>query len=191
MNYRYAMTLLAAASMSIGLGVSGITDANAANLKLDAAKSSLEFSFSQLGVPMKGKFTKFSANVFFDAKKPEATKADFTVDLNSVSLGAADYDAETKSPLWLNTRAFPNATFVAERVASVGPGRFEATGRLSIKGATQPIKATFTYTDGANPVVEGSFPMKRLAWKIGDGEWKDTSIVADDVTVRFRFVTSK
>jgi polyisoprenoid-binding protein YceI len=190
MSYRYALTILAAVGLSLGLG-GGVSQANAANLKLDTAKSSLEFSFSQLGVPMKGKFTKFSANVLFDAKKPEATKADFTVDLNSVSLGAADYDAETKSPLWLNTRAFPNATFVAERVTSVGPGRFEATGKLSIKGATQPIKATFTYTDGANPVVEGSFPMKRLAWKIGDGEWKDTSIVADDVTVRFRFVTFK
>lgn len=165
--------------------------AHANNLKLVADKSSIGFSFSQLGVPMKGSFKKFDAKVFFDPKKPEATKAEFSVDMNSVDLGAADYNAETKSPVWLNAKMFPTATFVADKVTSTGPNKFEATGKLSIKGATQVIKAQFTFTDGAQPIVEGTFPMKRLQWRIGDNEWKDTSVVADDVTVRFRFVTAK
>lgn len=165
--------------------------AHANNLKLDPAKSKISFHFSQLGVPMQGKFTKFSATVFFDAKKPDATKASFTVDLNSVDLGAADYNAETKKPIWLDAVKFPSASFVADKVTAVGANKFEAVGKLSIKGISQPIKAQFTFTDGANPLVEGNFVMKRLAWKIGDGEWKDTSIVADDVMVKFSFVTSK
>jgi polyisoprenoid-binding protein YceI len=178
---------VAAATALITLSVGAV----AKDLKLDPAKSNIEFSFSQLGVPMKGKFTKFDAKVFFDAKKPEATKATFNVDLNSVNLGAEDYNTETKSPVWLNARMFPQASFVADKVSAVGANKFEAVGKLSIKGITQPIKANFTFTDGANPVVEGSFVMKRLAWKIGDNEWKDTSVVADDVTVRFRFITLK
>ena len=165
--------------------------AGASELKLDAAKSHIEFGFSQLGVPMKGRFTRFDAKVFFDAKKPEATQAEFGVDINSVDLGDKAYNDETKTPVWLNARLFPRATFVADKVAALGAGKFEATGKLTIKGATQPITAQFSYTDGAAPVVEGRFVMKRLAWKIGDNEWKDTSVVADDVMVRFRFVTHK
>lgn len=175
----------------IVMATSSVASVSANELKVDAAKSGIEFSFSQLGVPMKGKFTKFDAKVSFDPKKPEATKASFNVDLNSVNLGAEDYNAETKSPVWLNARMFPQASFVADKVTAIGGNKFEATGKLSIKGISQPVKAAFTYTDGASPVVEGSFPMKRLAWKIGDNEWKDTSVVADEVSVRFRFVTSK
>jgi polyisoprenoid-binding protein YceI len=178
-------------AFAIAIATSFYLPANAAPLKLVADKSSIGFSFSQLGVPLKGKFNTFNANVFFDPNKPEATKADFTVDMNSVDLGAADYNAETKSPVWLNARMFPNATFAAEKVTALGANKFEVTGKLSIKGATQTVKAQFTYADGAQPVVEGTFPMKRLGWKIGDNEWKDTSVVADEVTVRFKFVTTK
>jgi polyisoprenoid-binding protein YceI len=165
--------------------------ADAANLKLDPAKSKITFQFSQLGVPMQGRFTRFSAEVFFDARKPDATKAKFAVDINSVDLGAADYNAETRKPVWLDGGKFPTAHFEAEQVTATGPSSFEATGKLSIKGMTQPIKAQFNFTDGPNPVVDGRFTMKRLAWHIGDGEWKDTSVVADEVLVKFSFATSK
>ncbi len=168
-----------------------LLNAGANDLKLDAAKSNIEFSFSQLGVPMKGHFTRFDAKVFFDAKKPDATKAEFSVDVGSVDLGDKAYNDETMSPDWLNARMFPRATFAAEKVSAAGANKFEVAGRLSIKGISQPIKALFTFTDGVAPVVEGAFTMKRLGWKIGDNEWKDTSVVADDVTVRFRFITRK
>ena len=164
--------------------------ASARELKLEPAKSSIQFQFSQLGVPMKGRFQKFDAAIFFDAKKPEATKANFTVEINSVDLGADDYDTETKKPEWLSAIKFPKATFTADKVVALPAGKFEASGKLAIKGITQPIKASFSFTDGAAPVVEGSFIMKRLTWNIGDAEWRDTSVVADDVTVKFKFVTT-
>jgi polyisoprenoid-binding protein YceI len=166
-------------------------NASANSLKLDPTKSSIGFSFSQLGVPLKGKFTKFDATLFFDAKKLEATKAEFGVDLGSVDLGDKAYNDETKSAVWLNAGKFPRATFVADKVVALGGNKFEAVGSLAIKGVTQPIKAQFSVTEGAAPVVEGVFTMKRLGWKIGDKEWSDTSVVADDVKVTFKFVTSK
>ena len=166
-------------------------NANANNLKLDPTKSTIGFSFSQLGVSMKGKFTKFDAALFFDAKKPEATKAEFNVDLGSVDLGDKAYNDETKSAVWLNAAKFPRATFIADKVIALGGNKFEAVGKLAIKGVTQPIKAQFSVTDAATPVVEGTFTMKRLGWKIGDKEWSDTSVVADDVKVTFKFTTTK
>ena len=32
----------------------------------------------------------------------------------------------------------------------------------------------------------GVLPIKRLAFKIGEGDWADTSMVADDVQVKFK-----
>ena len=39
---------------------------------------------------------------------------------------------------------------------------------------------------GGTSTASGSFTIKRLEFKIGDGEWSDTSIVADDVQVSFK-----
>jgi hypothetical protein len=36
----------------------------------------------------------------------------------------------------------------------------------------------------------GNFAIKRLVFKIGDGPWGDTSLVADEVQVRFRIQLS-
>ena len=46
-----------------------------------------------------------------------------------------------------NVEAFPKAKFVASAVKQVAPGKFEATGALTIKGATQDIVAPFTLND--------------------------------------------
>ena len=35
-------------------------------------------------------------------------------------------------------------------------------------------------------VASGAFTIKRLEFKIGEGDWGDTSIVANDVQVRFK-----
>ena len=40
---------------------------------------------------------------------------------------------------------------------------------------------------GATTTATGTFPLKRLAFRIGENEWADTSMVADDVSVKFKF----
>jgi len=157
--------------------------------KVVADKSHIRFAFKQMNVPVEGRFRKFDATVSFDPKKPEATKAEFEVDLGSIDLGNAEGETEARRKPWLNVEAFPKAKFVASAVKATGPGRYEATGPLTIKGATQNITAAFTLVDaGGMRTVEGQFPLRRLQFRIGDGPWADTETVADEVTVRFRFV---
>jgi len=157
--------------------------------KVDAAKSSIRFVTKQMNVPVEGRFKKFDATVAFDPAKPDATKAEFEVDLASIDLGNAEGETEAKRKLWLNTDAFPKAKFVASAVKQTAPGKYEATGALTIKGTTQNVVAPFTLVDAPGTrTVEGQFPMKRLQYKIGEGQWSDTDTVADEVLVRFRFV---
>jgi polyisoprenoid-binding protein YceI len=40
--------------------------------------------------------------------------------------------------------------------------------------------------EGIVHVFEGSLPIRRLYFNIGDGDWKDTSIVADEVVIKFK-----
>jgi polyisoprenoid-binding protein YceI len=157
--------------------------------KIDAAKSSIRFVTKQMNVPVEGQFRKFDASVAFDPAKPEATRAEFEVDLGSIDLGNAEGETEAKRKLWFNVEAFPKAKFVASSVKQLAPGKYEAAGALTIKGTTRNIVVPFTLADAAGTrTVEGQFALKRLQYKIGEAQWSDTDTVADEVLVRFRFV---
>jgi polyisoprenoid-binding protein YceI len=157
--------------------------------KIVADKSQIRFAFKQMNVPVEGRFRKFDATVAFDPRRPEATRAEFEVDLGSIDLGNAEGETEARRKPWLDSEAFPKATFVATTVRPTGPGRYEASGPLAIKGITHNITAPFTLVDaGGMRTVEGQFPLRRLQFRIGEGPWADTDTVADEVTVRFRFV---
>lgn len=156
--------------------------------KIDAAKSSIRFVNKQMGVPVEGRFRRFDATVAFDPKKPEATKAEFEVDLASIDLGNEEGETEVRRPLWFNVERHPKARFVVTGVKPAGPGRYEASGALTIKGVTHPVTAPVSFTEaGGFRVVEGQFTLKRLLFRLGEGHWSDTETVADDVLVRFRF----
>ena len=43
---------------------------------------------------------------------------------------------------------------------------------------------------GGITTATGAFALKRLTFKIGENEWSDTSMVADDVQVRFKLTLS-
>jgi polyisoprenoid-binding protein YceI len=157
--------------------------------KIDAAKSHIRFVTKQMNVPVEGRFRKFDATVAFDPKKPEATKAEFEVELASIDLGAPDGEAEAQRPLWFNTQAYPKAKFVASSVKPTGPGKYEASGALTIKGITHTITTPFTLTEAAGlRTVEGQFTLKRLQFRIGEKQWADTETVADEIAVRYKFV---
>jgi polyisoprenoid-binding protein YceI len=140
-----------------------------------------------MGVPVDGKFRKFDAQVAFDPKQPAAAKLAFTIDLASTSIGTAETEAELVKPDWFNTPKFPKATFTSTGVKALGGGRFEITGTLGIKGATQPVTVPVTLTQsGGATTANGAFTVKRLDFRIGDGEWKDVSVVANEVQVKFK-----
>jgi polyisoprenoid-binding protein YceI len=66
------------------------------------------------------------------------------------------------------------------------------TGTLTIKGKAQTVSFPMTVgQQGAEQTFDGSLPISRLKFDIGTGEWKDTSTVADEVTIKFHIVVPK
>lgn len=162
-----------------------------AQQKLVAAQSDISFVTKQMGVPLEGHFKKFDAQISFDTSKPEAAKIAFSIDTGSASLGAPESDAELPKSAWFNVAKFPQATFQSASVKALGAGKFQITGKLTIKGNVKDIDVpvALTQANGVTTAV-GQFPIKRLSYKIGEGEWADTSMVADDVLVKFKLAIS-
>lgn len=155
--------------------------------KLVPAQSEIAFTSRQMGVPVDGQFKRFDAQVAFDPKKPESATIAFTVDLTSVTMGAAEVEAELAKPIWFDSRKTTHATFQSTAVKAAGPGRFDVAGKLTIKGQARDVNVPVTIAQsGGTTTAQGQFVLKRLQFKIGDGEWADTSMVADDVQVRFK-----
>jgi polyisoprenoid-binding protein YceI len=60
---------------------------------------------------------------------------------------------------------------------------------MTIKGKTLEARAPFTLKQEKGVLIlDGTFPLKRLDYDIGSGVWSDTSVVADEVLVKFHFV---
>ncbi len=160
-----------------------------ADQKLLADQSEIRFVSKQMGVPVEGRFRKFDAQLAFDPGRPATSKVRFDVDTGSATLGVPEADAELPKPVWFNATQFPQASFQSTAIKVLGEGRFEVAGKLTIKGATQEVVVPVALApSGANTVATGSFAVKRLAFKVGENEWADTSMVADEVQVRLKLV---
>lgn len=161
----------------------------AATLKADPAKSSITATFKQLNVPVDAKFRKFDAQIVYDAAKPDASKANVNIDVTSFDLGDPEYNKEVLKKEWFNAAQFPKATFISSQIKPGAGGKLDVTGKLTIKGKTADVSFPMSVKkDGNGQVFEGALPIKRLTYNIGEGEWKDTSMVADEVTIKFRVV---
>jgi polyisoprenoid-binding protein YceI len=178
--------LLPASLLGVALAVS------AAPLKADLAKSSVAALFKQMSVPVEAKFKKFSAQIDYDPARPEVSKAVVDIDTASLDLGEAEMNREVAKKEWFNSAQFPKASFVSSAIKPAGAGKLNVSGKLAIKGKSTDVSFPLTVKlEGGRQVFEGVLPIRRLAFNVGDGEWKDTSMVADEVVIKFRVVATQ
>ena len=158
---------------------------------VETAKSSINFSYKQMGVTMAGRFKKFTANLKFDPSKATSASVVLEVDLGSIDTGSAEGNSEVAGKLWFNTKAFPTANFTSSSIKPLGGDKYEAVGKLTIKGRTQEVVAPTTVTiKGGTAEFDGAFTIKRADIAVGEGVWADFSTVANDIPVKFHIVAT-
>lgn len=155
----------------------------------DAAKSTLEFTFEQAGAKTTGRFARFTANIDFAPATPEAGRFDVNIDIGSVDTRDKDRDTQLRAPELFDVVKFPRAQFEAAKFVPKGT-QFEGTGKLTLRGVSRDVPITFTFqtlTEGGQPVayLKGTATLKRLSFGVGQGEWKSTEWIADEVEVAF------
>jgi polyisoprenoid-binding protein YceI len=166
--------------------------ASAAPLKTDLTKSSVSAVFKQMNVPVEAKFKKFGASIDYDAAKPEAARAAVDIDASSLDVGDPEMNKEVAKKEWFNAAQFPKASFASSAIKPAGAGKLTVMGKLTIKGKTADVSFPLSVkAEGGKQVFEGQLPIRRLAFNIGEGDWKDTSMVADEVVIKFRITAGQ
>ncbi|MEP7056540.1 MAG: YceI family protein [Caldimonas sp.] len=153
------------------------------------AQSEITFQIKQSGVPIDGRFRKFDAQLALDPKAPQTGSVTISVDTGSATVGFAESDAELPRAPWFDSAKFPRAVFQSSAIKPLGGGRLQVAGRLDLKGAANELSVPVTIVrSGTLSTASGEFVVKRLDFKIGEKEWADLSLVANDVRVRFKLV---
>lgn len=174
--------------MALVLGLMPFAPALAAEYTaIDRAASRVDFTYTQMGVGMDGSFGQFDARIRFDPARPDTASATLEIQLASIDTGSTEANEDVKGKVWFDTARHPVARFEAGQFRALGGQRYEATGQLTIKGRTKAVTAPFTLTpQDKSAAVEGAFTIKRSDFAIGEGEWADYAIVADEIRVSFR-----
>ena len=163
-------------------------------LRFDSTASHVGVVFRQMGVDVEATFNKIEVDASFDPADVASSRAAVTIDMASFDFGpgAEEYNAEVRAPDWFDTARHPTARFKVTGARASGNNRYGVIGDLTIKGVTQSITTEFQLTEQNGRVeLTGVVPISRLAFNIGQGDWKDTSIVEDEVRVTFRMVANR
>ena len=162
-----------------------------------AAESHISFSGKQMGSTFEGQFKTFAATIAFDPAHLDQSKVTVSIDVASATTQDAERDRNLGESDWFNTGAFPKATYTSRTFRKLEDGRYEAEGDLTIRDKTLPITFLFTLAIAQTPddkeraVMDASLVLKRLDFNLGLGEWKDPTVIENDVPVSLHIVAER
>jgi polyisoprenoid-binding protein YceI len=154
----------------------------------DPARSRLEFSGTLSGGTFDGSFTRFQPEITFDPADLAGSRFHVTIETASADTQDADRDAILKGTEFFAVERWPVARFEAGRFTAAGPGRYTAQGKLTLRDVTRDVTLNFTFkpaADRATATLAGGAAINRLDFGVGQGDWRDTKWVGDEVKIRF------
>jgi polyisoprenoid-binding protein YceI len=174
--------------------VVGPFQAAAQQWKLDYAHTNFYFEVNHTYVPVRGQFTKFVGDVYFDPGNLAKSKFDFVINVDSVDTKIGKRDTHLRSPDFFDASKFPVITFKSSSVTSGGDNKYIVNGVLTIKDVSKKLALEFVYHGQKdNPIKPGEIVagfdtrlvLDRLAYNVGDGKFYKLGVVGKDVTILF------
>jgi polyisoprenoid-binding protein YceI len=154
----------------------------------DPSASRLEFIGVQAGAEFKGSFRKFTAAVDFAPDSLASARFDVQIDLNSLDTMDKDRDKTMRGPDIFDIAHYPTAHYVTRSFTKTAAG-YTAVGALTLHGVTKDVPVDFQFVSTAGQSkIEGTAKLKRLEFGVGQGDWKSTEWVKDEVKVAFSLV---
>ncbi|HEY4449900.1 MAG TPA: YceI family protein [Steroidobacteraceae bacterium] len=156
---------------------------------LDPAKSTLQFTFTQAGARNQGRFKRFTTALGWSGENPAASRLEVTVDMTSVDTGDQERDDTLRDVDLFGVRKFAQARFDAPQIVKTASG-YEAVGKLTIRDITHELHVPFSFRTATEQGVNvgymsGKTSLRRLDYGVGQGDWKATDQVGNDVGVAF------
>lgn len=114
--------------------------------QLDPAHSSVEFSIKHMMVStVRGRFSKFNADINFDEAHPERSSVEAWIDLASIDTREPNRDNHLRSPDFFDVATYPTMHFKSRSVQLKGDGQYKVVGDLTIRGVSREVVLDATY----------------------------------------------
>lgn len=134
--------------------------AGAATWDVDPSHTTAGFTVKHMLISnVRGKFQAVSGTVDYDPAKPEATRINVSIDTASIDTENAKRDEHLRSGDFFDAAKHPKLTFVSKQVKSLGDGRFEVVGDLTMRGATRVVTLN---VDGFGTQVKDPYGFTRI-----------------------------
>lgn len=151
----------------------------------DQHSGALRFTATQAGAKFAGHFGQFKVRFDFDPENPAKGVLDVTIATASADTSDAERDEVLHGRDFFWVEHFPEATYHADGFKRDGKA-WVASGKLTLRGVAQPVTVRFE----ANPKLQrlgmnGGATLRRLEFGVGQGDWKETTWLADTVDVAF------
>lgn len=151
------------------------------------AGSSLIFVFDQAGAASKGSFKQFATELAYDEKSPSAGSLNVKVQIGTVDTQDQERNEMIVSADLFDAQKFPTAQYTANTLAKNAAGNLEAVGKLTLRGVTHDLRLPLKIVKTATGLeLSGETAIKRLDYGVGQGDWKTTEGVGDEVKVQYK-----
>ena len=150
----------------------------------------VSFTAKRFGVPTaSGIFDHVEGAISLDFEHPERSRIRMTIETASLHTGTALVDGFIKGESMLDVGHYPTASFVSEQISRVDGRSLLIHGRLTIRGATQPVDVNAVaerdpaeLRPGERLPFRASTAFSRSAFAIG----RDVNVVDDRVDLSIR-----
>jgi cytochrome b561 len=151
--------------------------------RVDARASEIAFAGVHAGIPFRGRFARWRADIAFDPDNLAQSRATVTIEVASASDGVSLHDESLPQAEWFDAARHPTAIFRTTRIRRAGQA-FAASGVLIIKGRSIPIDLPFTLTiTGDRARMDGRARIDRAAADLGMESDPDAEYVSREIVV--------
>ncbi|MBY0356146.1 MAG: YceI family protein [Rickettsiales bacterium] len=155
--------------------------------QIDSQNSRVEFTATVNGAPVQGSFHALQGNITFSEANMQGNSANIHINTHEVN---SSYEAVTNALIekdWLASSLFHDAIFTSRKFTKQTQANYNVQGDLTLRDITKPLSIDFTIDSISDHAASahGQVQLKRLDFGIGQGEWADTSVVKDEVSITF------
>lgn len=155
-----------------------------------ALSSDLEFIASYQGLPINGRFNRFSVAANTD-QATQLTQLDVRVFISSADMGSSEINQAIQTTDWFNSGDFSEAIFTSQHLETVSRtennAEYIAHGELQLKGLKNSIAVPLSWKNNGSDqvVIAGELTLDRSDFGIGIGEWASGEQIGLAVRVSF------
>ena len=102
--------------------------------------ASINFEIPHLGYSLlTGRFNHFSGKFVYDRENPSASSVTVVIETGSVDSNHAERDKHLRSKDFLNSKKYPEATFISSSFSEDDTGAIVMTGDFTLNGISNPL----------------------------------------------------